>query len=535
MNCRWTDGIVADLTGPDAPGLDREAERHLAGCGRCRAAVRRADRMDAALAKGLRPRRTDELPRTVLVAPLVPRRSGHWRSSTSLLAIGATMGVAAIASGIALGPRPPASSPGPVSGSQRTSASAVASPRPADLQVGAIAAVVNEPDTVVPLVVRTEPGTADPATITAERLYTGQRVRILAGPVEANGYPWYEVTVGEIHGWAAAETKDGSSPWLDTVSNGEIAYGVADARARVAMMNAAGGEPRVILERTPTVGLQCADSVAIHWSADGAFAVVGDPELCAGEGIERIEASGDRTVSLGTGMDPTISPDGSEVTYADGETLLSVTIDGVAIGGARPLGIRAPDLVARRPAWSPDGRLLAFSARRGSPLTAKDGPDDDVYIYDGMAVRHLASGTNPKWSADGRWVVFGDDRETTGQFRIYRIRPDGTGEEDLGVGAPESVAMSPDGTTYAVVVTRGENPAEVVIRRFEREPPDLISLGIGASPAWSPDGEFIAWAEALRGGPSQIRVARADGTERRVLGIGFAPSWRPIIGQSEEP
>ena len=535
MSCRWTDGIVADLTGPDAPGLDREAERHLAGCRGCQAAVRRAERLDAALAMDLRHRRTDELPRTVLSAPLVPRRSGRWRSSASLLAIGATVGVAAIASGIALNPRSPTSSQGPVSvsGSQRTSA--VASPRLAGLQVGAIAAVVNEPDTVVPLVVRTEPGTADPSTITAERLYTGQRVRILDGPVEANGYPWYEVTVGEIRGWVAAETKDGSSPWLDTVSNGEVAYGVADARARVAMMNATGGEPRVILERTQTVGLQCADSVAIHWSADGAFAVVGDPELCAGRGIERIEASGDRIVSLGTGMDPTISPDRGEVTYADGETLMSVTIDAVATGEARPLGIQAPDLVARRPAWSPDGRLLAFSARRGSPLTLEDGPDDDVYIYDGMAVRHLAAGTNPQWSADGRWVVFGDDRETTGQVRIYRIRPDGTGEEDLGVGEPESVVISPDGTTYAVVVTRGENPAEVVIRRFEREPPDLISVGIGASPAWSPDGEFIAWAEPLPGGRSQIRVARADGTESRVLGIGFAPSWRPIIGQPEAP
>lgn len=57
-----------------------------------------------------------------------------------------------------------------------------------------------------------------------------------------------------------------------------------------------------------------------------------------------------------------------------------------------------------KPAWSPDGRYLAFTA-------AIDGPTADLYVYDTWddLIRRLTDGpemaTKPEWSPDSQWIV----------------------------------------------------------------------------------------------------------------------------------
>ena len=58
----------------------------------------------------------------------------------------------------------------------------------------------------------------------------------------------------------------------------------------------------------------------------------------------------------------------------------------------------------KKPAWSSDGRYLAFTA-------AIDGPTADLYVYDTLSdqIRRLSDGlemaTQPEWSPDGQWIV----------------------------------------------------------------------------------------------------------------------------------
>lgn len=82
---------------------------------------------------------------------------------------------------------------------------------------------------------------------------------------------------------------------------------------------------------------------------------------------------------------------------------------------------------AANPAFSPDGKYLAFSATR-------DGPTD-IMIYD-LATGSIRNLTNspskdrhPTWSPDGQWIAFTSDE--AGNDDIFKIRIDGSERQNL--------------------------------------------------------------------------------------------------------
>jgi hypothetical protein len=101
-----------------------------------------------------------------------------------------------------------------------TPSTAIPAPSPGtDLRPGDLAAMVTDGR----LVIRTLPETGANSAIFKTRLYPGQRVLVLEGPVEADGYPWYRIRLGVIEGWVAAADHDGE-PWLVPVANGSITF-----------------------------------------------------------------------------------------------------------------------------------------------------------------------------------------------------------------------------------------------------------------------------------------------------------------------
>ncbi|HEX9641436.1 MAG TPA: hypothetical protein VGB13_08990 [Candidatus Krumholzibacteria bacterium] len=114
--------------------------------------------------------------------------------------------------------------------------------------------------------------------------------------------------------------------------------------------------------------------------------------------------------------------------------------------------------------WSPDGRQIAFvHTLRGPPLQ-QFGPryslNREIYVMnaDGSGTRKLThnAGYNaePAWSPDGRRIAFKSSRD--GNSEIYVMNADGSGKRNLTRNAARdgSPSWSPDGRRIAFVSNR---------------------------------------------------------------------------------
>ena len=186
--------------------------------------------------------------------------------------------------------------------------------------------------------------------------------------------------------------------------------------------------------------------------------------------------------------------------------------------------------IAAWPAWSPDGRRIAFGAAK----TAKDNfrlylletaSDQVVPLTDGSTEDFL-----PAWSPDGHWIAFGRARDLSpNAFDLWRIHPDGTGLQQLTTSPDDEnrPAWSPDGMLIAFKA-RGTITVMDVSGANRSVLTDTPAKQI--DPAWSPDGRQLVFA----GGdhqPTDIYVINRDGTGLRQLTATpegeRTPAWSP--------
>lgn len=157
-------------------------------------------------------------------------------------------------------------------------------------------------------------------------------------------------------------------------------------------------------------------------------------------------------------------------------------------GGRRVLRLKRG---AVDPAWSPDGRRLAFIAPGA-------GGAGDVYVVDADG-RHKGRITrtdrvgeaSPSWSPDGRHLVV--EREG----RLFVLRADGGGGRRLASGLQP--AWSPGGRRIAF--TDGDN-LYLVSANGGQARQVMSAPGAQTAPAWATDGRRLAYVSDEAGAPN---------------------------------
>ncbi len=192
-------------------------------------------------------------------------------------------------------------------------------------------------------------------------------------------------------------------------------------------------------------------------------------------------------------------------------------------------------LDVQTPAWSPDGRKLAFVSRR-------DG-NSEIYVIntDGSGqenlTQHPARDSHPSWSRDGRKLAFVSRRD--GNSEIYVMNADGSGLRNV-TRAPSNdlrPAWSPDGRAIAfvkMILKKCPRPRDKTPCNNDVYEPNLYVVnGDGSglrrlttqwaslvNPSWSADGKTIRFGRYL---------VQADGSGQTELprNVPFAGAWSP--------
>jgi TolB protein len=253
-----------------------------------------------------------------------------------------------------------------------------------------------------------------------------------------------------------------------------------------------------------------------------------------------IAPDGSEAEKVGTGIDANWSPDGSEIAIVkESGEMEVVTAEG---GSKRTIQGEGQLFAEAAPAWSPDGRELAFeeagliyvlgaNADKGlralsRELRALSPLEDDFYEE------------SPVWSPDGDRIAFIRWREPDGVSEAWIMRPDGSGRRAIARGV-ESVAWSFDGKSllceisepaarsgvyrYPLDGSAAERIGAVRSGLLESQGRFAHRLEVGGS--WSPDGRWFLSVEE-----DALTVSRPDGSDKRRLTAPFeefSPDWSP--------
>jgi TolB protein len=214
----------------------------------------------------------------------------------------------------------------------------------------------------------------------------------------------------------------------------------------------------------------------------------------------------------------------------------------IAVSDLKQLTSSAGD--KSQPAWSPDGKKLLFVAPGGSEGGKQYGRDIWVMDADGSnpvdLTRRVGDDREPAWSPDGKMIAFSNDGREDKIRQLYLMSVDGSNQTKISDQFIEAMpAWAPDMKWLAYVISGNGYPFLYLrgnVNGFSTpQPYDRFSvtgrLGQVAQPAWSPDGNQIAYVR-LDGGHKQIWSVRAASGGRDLSQLTKGPgdqnpAWSP--------
>ncbi len=219
-----------------------------------------------------------------------------------------------------------------------------------------------------------------------------------------------------------------------------------------------------------------------------------------------------------------------------------IAVISVVDGSTRVL--KTVDWSSLKVSFSPDGRYIAYDGPQ-----QQDSDNRDIFLLaaDGSReirlVEHPADDQLLGWTPDGNHILFASDRSGTMSAWLQRVsdgKPQGPPDlvkQDIGQAQP--VGFTRTGSFYyglvigsSDVFTAGYDPATgMVVTQAEKTAQRFT--GSNFSPAWSPDGQFLAYISSRRPGlighrPEVISILSLKTGEERDLPPKLGFIWGPI-------
>ena len=291
------------------------------------------------------------------------------------------------------------------------------------------------------------------------------------------------------------------TPELRFQSANDLAFALENlstvSTSAAAVMDVAAPPRRARVARVPwTVAAVALLIAAASWLLKG----TPEPEARWDSFTRISEAAGEET-------SPSLSPDGSIVAYSV-RVNWSWDIYAQRVGGrnATPI-VNDPQRDEGGAAFSPDGSLIAFHES-----------DDVGGIFvagaTGESVRRLSdAGFEPAWSPDGKQIAFTteeivDPASRQSDSTLFVVEAGGGSPRKVVDGDAVQASWSPSGQRIVYWSnTGGQRDIYIVAAAGGTRVPVTQDAAIDWSPVWSPDGRFIYFASDRGGAMNLWRIA----------------------------
>jgi len=227
-------------------------------------------------------------------------------------------------------------------------------------------------------------------------------------------------------------------------------------------------------------------------------------------------------------ISPAWSPDGRRLAYVSFESQKAVVwVQDLTTGQRRMLASFRGSNSA--PAWSPDGERLAVTLSQDGLAQIYTMP-----AAGGAPVRLMRSSgidTEAVYAPDGRSLYFVSDR--SGGPQIYRVGASGSPVERITFDGNYNVspAISPDGTLLAYVTRRSGAFKLMTQELAGGSPQALTDTQHDESPSFAPNGRLLVYATRAQGADVLMTTTLDGRIKTRLLSSGAdmrEPAWGPF-------